>query len=275
MAWRPTRIERYLSSAETSTKVARVLTDAGEAYMKAMGNPEGPHALVREYVGTSLAAWFGLPTFEYAIIEHDAVVDIPFGRGKSLAEAGPAFLARAHEGSPWSGNQKELEKVENLEMITKLVAFDTWVRNRDRCSSCGFEQRLHYDNVFLSEEGASPGKFRLIAMDFSHCLQEGAELNRHVSDIGNVQDDRVYGLFKSFERYLQRDMLDYAFDRLLSVDKRVLDGIISRIPSAWGLEAASRTALREFLVRRAGYIVNILNNALSPFFEKQGNLLTD
>jgi hypothetical protein len=43
---------------------ACVETDAGEGFLKAMGNPESPHVLACELVGTLLAEWLGLPTLE-------------------------------------------------------------------------------------------------------------------------------------------------------------------------------------------------------------------
>jgi hypothetical protein len=43
--WNPTTIRRFVKSYPTSTNVIRVDTDAGECYLKTMGNPEGPHVL--------------------------------------------------------------------------------------------------------------------------------------------------------------------------------------------------------------------------------------
>ena len=43
-------------------------TDAGKGYLKALGGPEGPHTLACEWVATQLARWFGLSTFDFAIL---------------------------------------------------------------------------------------------------------------------------------------------------------------------------------------------------------------
>lgn len=56
-AWHPTIVRRFIESYPTSTNVARVDTDAGEGFLKPMGNPEGPHVLACELVGTMLAQW--------------------------------------------------------------------------------------------------------------------------------------------------------------------------------------------------------------------------
>jgi hypothetical protein len=77
-----------------SMGTARIVTDAGTAYIKALGTRQGPHPLACEWVGTQMAAWFGLPTFEFALLTVDASVDeIPFLQG-GTAESGTAFVTR-------------------------------------------------------------------------------------------------------------------------------------------------------------------------------------
>ncbi len=39
--WQPTEVRRFVRSVPSSTGVAVVITDAGEGYLKAIGNPEG------------------------------------------------------------------------------------------------------------------------------------------------------------------------------------------------------------------------------------------
>jgi hypothetical protein len=272
MTWQPTKILRYIRSVDSSTKVARVRTDAGDAYMKAMGNPEGSHALARDFIGTSLAKWFGLPVFEFAIVEHDGVVDIPFDEKDRFASAGPAFLTRSHEGGPWSGSSKDLKRVENLEIITMLVIFDTWVRNRDRCPPEGMGRRPNYDNVFFSTEGASSGTFRIMAMDFTHCFSEADLLNQRVADIGNIQDEQVYGLFKPFIEHLQADILNEAIQRLSAVNAQTVSSYIKQVPKEWQLDSETRKALEQFLIRRADFLINHLHQMMIPYVGTQGDL---
>ena len=55
----------------------------------------GPHALASELVGTQLADWFGLPTFDYSIIRVETdEIELRFANGQ-LAQTGPAFITRA------------------------------------------------------------------------------------------------------------------------------------------------------------------------------------
>ena len=70
-SWHPQSFRRFEQAFASSTYPARIVTDAGPAFIKVINNPLGPHVLVREWVGTSLAHWFGLPTFDFAILELD------------------------------------------------------------------------------------------------------------------------------------------------------------------------------------------------------------
>lgn len=81
-------------------RTAEIMTDAGRSYIKAMGNPEGPHALACEYVGTQLARWFGLRTFDFALMNLEEIDEIPLDKGR-LAMPGPAFVSRAEQGATW------------------------------------------------------------------------------------------------------------------------------------------------------------------------------
>lgn len=124
--WRPTAFVRHEESLDSSMATVRIVTDAGPAYIKALGNRQGPHGLACEWVATHLAQWLGLATFDCAIIEIDAIIDeIPFFRGGNAA-SGPAFVTRAVSGHPWGGAAEELDRLVNLRDVGKLVVFDTW-----------------------------------------------------------------------------------------------------------------------------------------------------
>jgi hypothetical protein len=74
---------------KTGTRTIKVVTDLGAGYLKGLGNPEGPHVLVSELVGTRLANWLGLPTFEFGIIPVIAGYGLTFFDGEEV-EPGPA-----------------------------------------------------------------------------------------------------------------------------------------------------------------------------------------
>src|SRR4051812_44333293 len=128
-SWSPTRLIDIGESADTSTGVVEVITDAGMAYLKAIGNRQGPHVLATDWVGTHLAKWFGLSTFDIAIVPLEEGFELRRG---AKATPGPAFAARAEAGDAWGGGPNQLAPIVNPEDITRLVVFDTWALNCDR-----------------------------------------------------------------------------------------------------------------------------------------------
>ena len=91
--WRPSFIRRQEDALNTGTRAIKVVTDQGVGYLKALGDPEGPHVLVCELVGSRLARWFGLPTFEFGVIAVIAKYGLTFFEGQEV-EPGPAFITR-------------------------------------------------------------------------------------------------------------------------------------------------------------------------------------
>jgi hypothetical protein len=180
--WQPTCVLRFEKPLDTSMGTARIVTDAGKAYLKALGNPQGPHGLACEWVGTQLARWLGLRTFDFALLTLDELDEIPFLRG-GHAQPGPAFVTRAEKGHTWGGAPEELKAVENCDDVARLVVFDTWTLNCDRHPPNLSERKPNYDNVFLSEEGAARGRFRLVAMDHTHCFTCGRDLTKRLASI--------------------------------------------------------------------------------------------
>lgn len=110
--WQPSRIERVIEAFPTGSSVVRVETDQGEAFLKALSNKAEPHNLACELVGTRLARWLKLPTFDFALITVSADDRIPLADG-TMAHPGPAFIARFEDGYPWGGDPRELDGLDN------------------------------------------------------------------------------------------------------------------------------------------------------------------
>lgn len=261
--WQPRTFLRFEKKLETSTGVALVVTDAGRAYLKPLGNQEGPHVLACEWVGTQLARWFGVLTPDCATMQIEPSDEIELGHGRR-ALPGPAFVSRALPGHPWSGSEKELARIENPQVISWLVVFDTWVRNVDRFPPPGTERSPNYDNLLLTREGASKGRFRLVAIDHTHCFTGGRELTGRLAHIDNVQDPEIYGLFPAFKPFLRQEELERAVHRLREVKKAEIEAIIEGVPPAWEVSPEARAALGEFLLRRAAFLADTLLGRLDP-----------
>lgn len=248
--WQPTEVRRFVRSVPSSTGVAVVITDVGEGYVKAIGNPEGEHVLACEWVATHLARLLGLPTFDFSLIKLTDVDEILLPNG-DRARPGPAFITRSERGDTWGGKARELRRLVNMPDISRLVVFDTWTRNCDRY--CSPKKRCNRNNVFLSRE-APPGKLLLRAMDHTHCFTCGGELTRRISAIDRVQESLVYGLFPEFRKFLTEDAVLAAADTLQSIPHDEVRSIVQSIPPDWQVNASARTALEEFVTRRAAHV---------------------
>jgi hypothetical protein len=253
--WLPSAILRFIESRESSTQIILVKTDLGDGYLKAMGNPEGEHVLACELVGSQLAKWFKLPTFEFGIVSVSSEDELPFGQeGKKKAKPGPAFISKADAGEPWSGSARELNRVFNEADISRLVVFDTWIRNRDRyCLQPNGKPRQNLNNVFLSES-APEGKLLLRAIDHTHCFANGNAITEGQLGVDSVQDAKVYGLFPAFRPFLQRALVCDVVKDLQSITKAVVDPMIACIPQQWDVRAEARRSLAEFVVGRAKWL---------------------
>lgn len=255
MPWQPTTIVRADQPYNTATETVRVKTDAGPGFLKALGNRGSPHYLAADFVGTQLARWIGLPTFEFAIVSVTDEDDITFYRG-GKAKPGPAFITREQSGTVWGGDEKTLTAVVNPADIARLVLFDTWTRNCDRHPPDLTTRKPNYNNVYLSNEDLADGELRLIAMDHTHCFDCGRDWSDKLARIDSVQDDRLHGLFPPFRSYFDqhRAAVEADIQRLAAVPRAELEAIVAAIPPEWEVDGGARNALVELLVRRGAFL---------------------
>ncbi len=257
MTWQPTCITQFVEPRKSSTMVVIVDTDAGLGFLKAMGNPEGEHALACDWIGTQLAKWFGLSTLDQAIVEYDGIPPITLFNGNS-AVAGPVLITRAVKGDVWSGERRQLVRLLNPDDISRLVVFDTWILNRDRHSA----NRQNRDNVFLSAVGRH---LKLLAIDHTHCLgTTGGGLTERVSHIGNCRDPAVYGLFPQFRRILRRDIVTQAAGQLTRIDGATVTRILDGIRDPWLVSKKAKAAVLSLVLQRAAFVADTIYEKLWP-----------
>ena len=256
--WHPRVVLRFIKAFPYSTTPVLVDTDCGEGYLKALGNPQGPHALACELVGTSLARKMRLPTLDFAIINVSKLDEIPLGK-KRFAQPGPAFITRKETGASWGGKDTELKMLANPEDISRLIVFDTWVLNCDRCHPDGNRRRPNYDNVFLSGEGARAGKFILKAIDHTHCFDTIPDLTPRIAAIDRVKDARVYGRFPAFEPFVNMQGVARAAADLKAITKGEVEEIVQSLPKEWQVNVQVRQSLVDLVFSRAPFVAdNIL-----------------
>ena len=232
------------------------MTDAGPAYIKPLGNRQGPHVLATDWVGTHLAKWFGLSTFDIAILQLDADDDFDLPRG-AKAKPGPAFASRALPGAPWGKSGLQLEIIVNPEDITRLIIFDTWTLNCDRHHHDLKDRKPNPDNVFLSSEGVDPGKRRLIAMDHGLCfIRSGEDLTAKLAHIEKVKDEHVYGLFPEFRGRLRQNTINACCIRLREMNEEIATSIVGTVPREWDVSPEVRRPWSDLIHRRAHFVAD-------------------
>ena len=249
--WQPTEIRRFIRNFDTGAGVILVLTDAGEGYLKAMGNVGGEHCLACEWVATHLARWFKLSTFDFSIITVTDLDELPFFR-LGNARPGPAFITRSESGEPWSGKGSQLDRLINPQDISRIVVFDTWLLNCDRHAPQGL-RKPNYNNVFLSEE-APDGYLCLKAMDHTHTFACGRDLTPRIAHLDRIREPNVYGLFPAFASKLDQNAFNHALDDLAQLPRQLVEEIIRSVPAEWDVSSDARRALTEFVVQRAQYL---------------------
>lgn len=252
--WQPTELIQVGRSADTSTGVTRVLTDAGEAYVKPMGNRQGPHVLATDWVCTQLARWFGLPTFDLAIFELDELDRFPLPRGHQ-AEPGPALAARAVNGHVWGRTDEELDALTNPDDLTRLVILDTWLCNCDRHFHDLDARKPNYDNVFIQTGRNRTDETTLLAIDHGLCvIRSGEDLTPKIAHIAKVKEDKIYGLFPQFENKIDGQVMDAGLNRLGQLDRPAVEGLVETIPRQWEVNSDTRVALVNFVCHRADWV---------------------
>lgn len=267
MPWQPTVILQADRAYKTATETVRVTTDAGAGFLKALGNRGGPHLLAADWIGTKLAAWLGIPTFETAIIPVSELDEVVFV-SSDKAKPGPAFIAREMSGDTWGVVKGRLNVLVNPGDAGKLVLFDTWTRNADRYPPDLTTRNPNYNNLFFSNAELPDDHWRLIAMDHTHCFTADRDLTSRLSRIEVVKDDRVYGLFPELIPYMlepeARAEWEAAVDKLATLDRTWVREQIATIPPEWEVDAAGREALEEFICQRAHFIATHFRTMIEP-----------
>ena len=260
--WLPLRLERVEESYHTSMGTTRIKTDATRGYIKTMGNRQGPHALACEFVATQLARWFGLSIAEFAILDLPAEACFEFPQGARV-QPGPAFISRHVDGATWGGTKDELESLENPDDITRLVVFDTWVRNCDRHPADLTSRKPNYANVYLANTNR-PTRTRLLAIDQTHCFDCGHDLTPRLSEIAKTKDQQTYGLFPAFAAFIKPFQLTWCAEMLRNLKADDVGTIVESIPVAWDVPQPARIALHDLICQRAVFLADRINDGWRP-----------
>lgn len=145
-----------------------------------------------------------------------------------------------------------------------LVVLDTWLRNPDRYFVRSGEIRKNLRNVFLRQDGAPRGAFRLMAIDHTHTIRQDRELTPQNLNIDREREAVLYGLFPEFGNHIEREDLEPFIERLRHVARTSdLDEVVHRTPKQWLPGGQVRQDLPGLLKRRATHVADHIETLLA------------
>lgn len=253
LVYRPTEIQREIEAFTSSTRPIRVATDAGDGFIKSIGNPQGDSALVAELVAAELGTWFGLPIPPFAIV-NNCTIDLRMA-GSGVRMVPPLFISKAVDGEPDAGNVF-LSKLRDKALVAKLVVFDTWVRNCDR----GQQNR---DNLLYVRLPGRQGRYQMAPIDHGNCfLVTEPDFPIAPWPAECVEDPAVYGRMPEFDEYLTGKTVADAVAKLAELPRNFVESVVNSVPTEWGLGPQAKTSLANLICDRAGYVVNSISPRL-------------
>ncbi len=259
--WDATTIVGELRQLRTNSLVVVVETDQGQGYLKAAHAGGHPHDLVCELVGTELARFLGIATFDYAIIR--VPEPAPFRlHGNPKIHPGYGYITRSSPGDQWSGQLSELRRVGNVSDFGRMVALDTWTLNCDRYRppAAGRAARVNYGNVYLARQEQPSRKLNLLAIDHGHCFKCDYDLTPGYL-ASRVIDRELFGLFPEYMRLARKDDALAAADQAASLQESELSAILDLVPKDWHFSASSRDALSGMILQRAKSLRSIVEES--------------
>lgn len=193
----------------------------------------------------------GLRVPEFAVIEISDL-DIPMV-GRGVMGRGPAFISRSIDDAfVADGTDAPLKRLIDPGAPSRMVIFDTWIRNYDRWPPEGSIFEPNRDNLLFTSQGR---KLDLVAIDHSHCFVEG-RLEDQIGEEITREDVRVHGNFPEFASFITEPDVMSAVARLREISPRDVREIVDSVPVAWGVSAATRNEWFNVICYRAALVAN-------------------
>lgn len=222
------------------------MTDAGAGFIKGLGNPAGDLALISELVAAELGTWLGLNIPPFAIILRCDLQIEMLNHGGLITP--PLFFSSAMDGAPRDGGDGYLIRLADPGAVARLVLFDTWIRNDDRCQS----GESNSDNLLYTPTH-DRSLFNITPIDHSHCFVEGT-LQDDLPNEDLLTDPGIYGLFPEFIPFLDECAVDHALDRLSHLQRPFVLAAVNQTPAAWRLPRSEAQDLVDFICGRAIFL---------------------
>ena len=273
-SWTPTDIIDIDAVLRTSTRHVIVQTKSGEkAVFKSPHNPVGTHALVCEFVGTSLARLLDIPTFTLNIFESNTLNILKGERFPNAPGDGVGILIKWESGATWKESPAVFSNIRNPKDITKIVFFDTWVRNKDHYFPDD-QVDPNYDNLFFSGNVLAKKDCVVKAIDHTEAFKtfDFWLSDEHFHDDA-IKDPAVFGLFPEFRDILDKKTARETIAKLARIPCGNVHKIIDQLPVEWDFDQDKKDALFNFIMQRAEYVADTLFAKLFEPHQNQPPLL--
>lgn len=231
---------RYIKKMATGGSDSRLLEcDRGRFVVKFRPNPQGSKVLANELISGLLALAITLPSPSPAIV----TVSQEFMQANSAIlarfEAGPQFgsfyLGQLDGGEPKALSETVVKEAMNAGDLAGIMALDLWVGNTDRKE----------EHVLLHGGCLYP-------IDHGHNFTGPGWTADSLGKAGEVVNDDW-----RLKRFATGLSVGPYIERILALDPATLGAVIAEVPPEWGLSAAEREVLLDFLVRRQPLIARV------------------
>lgn len=249
---RPTLIEREIRGLKSNTSPFHVFTDAGPGFVKAPNGPRGTSAVIAELVSAELGTWLGLKIPAFSIIP-ECNIELVMKNGEAMT--GPLFFSQEVDGTPYDGTDTFLSKLHDPDDVARLVIFDTWVHNWDRCGLGD----VNLENLLVVRR-AGGRAYDLVPIDHAWAFDGEFPSRPPTDDV--IEDATVYGNFPAFESYIDFRSVTRVLDRLSRLDRRFVEEVVNSVPPQCGLANLAASSLTELICRRAAFVVNTIADRL-------------
>ena len=251
------------SRGNTFMKPRHIKCNRGDAYLKPPYTGMCTQFLAMELVFSLLGSAFGLP------IPSCGIMKIPALQAKKFSappvSEGHGFVSELVNADPWNGDGRDLRSIRNVDDISRLVVYDTWIFNRDRYSAISplpnrFGPHQNFANVIVS--GPLGTRKRLHSIDFGHAVTYGAPIDATILSDRVVKSKELLGLFDGFKEHIRRDATERAIADMKQLKPDQVRRIVSVVPDEWWLSPNDPRILADFICARADFVSTIIMSVL-------------
>jgi len=244
--------KRYIGRISTGVSKPFIVEcfDNKSYVIKYLGNDQSDKILINELICYRLARKVGIPVPEPRIVHiPNELIEFEIGLQTLGVSSGRHFGSLYYKDTVTFTGVNSLKSISNKEAIAKIIAFDYWVGNDDRCDNLG--------NLLIN---TSKNKNCLIAIDYGNAFNgpDWIQCDLKYTDIHIVPvDGRVYSCL--FSEIINEDCFDEICTSIESLDIKDIEECTENIPREWGLDGYYKDLICQFLFHRKSKIRGTIN----------------